>query len=113
MSAHLENYRKQLGLVGVTRKLLWEEYIIDYQQGYSYSQFCFHLQQQLRARRPGMKLEHQPADKLFVDFAESLHYIDPSTGEVIACQVFVACLPFLITVCNRRSQSESLIFCMP
>ena len=69
LSAHLESYRKQLGLVGVTRKLLWEEYIIDYQQGYSYSQFCFHLQRQLRARRPGMKLDHQQADKLFVDFA--------------------------------------------
>ncbi|MBB5638347.1 hypothetical protein HDE68_004276 [Pedobacter cryoconitis] len=52
LSAHLESYSKQLGLVGVTRKLLWEEYIIDYQQGYSYSQFCFHLQQQLRAHRP-------------------------------------------------------------
>ncbi|WP_170132793.1 hypothetical protein [Pedobacter cryoconitis] len=95
LSAHLESYRKQLGLVGVTRKLLWEEYIIDYQQGYSYSQFCFHLQQQLRARRPGMKLEHWPADKLFVYFAgKPLHYIDHSTGEVVACQVFVACLPF-------------------
>lgn len=95
LSDNLESYRKQLGLVGVTRKLLWEEYIIDYQQGYSYSQFCFHLQQQLLARRPGMKLEHQAADKLFVDFAgKPLHYIDHSTGELIACQVFVACLPF-------------------
>lgn len=95
LSDHLESYRKQLGSVGVTRKLLWEEYIIDYQQGYSYSQFCFHLQQQLLARRPGMKLEHLAANKLFVDFAgKPLHYIDHITGELIACQVFVACLPF-------------------
>ena len=43
LSDNLEIYRKQLGLVGVTRKLLWEEYIIDYQQCYSYSRFCFHL----------------------------------------------------------------------
>jgi transposase len=92
---NLESYRKQLGLIGVTRKLLWEQYIIDYQQGYSYSQFCFHLQQQLLARRPGMKLEHLAANKLFVDFAgKPLHYIDQITGELIACQVFVACLPF-------------------
>ena len=95
LSDNLESYRKQLGSVGVTRKLLWEEYIIDYQQGYSYSQFCFHLQQQLLARRPGMKLEHLAANKLFVDFAgKPLHYIDHITGELIACQVFVACLPF-------------------
>jgi hypothetical protein len=42
-----------------------------------------------------MKLEHLPADKLFVDFVgKPLHYIDHLTGELIACQVFVACLPF-------------------
>lgn len=42
-----------------------------------------------------MKLEQEPANKLFVDFASKpLHYVDRSTGELIPCQVFVACLPF-------------------
>lgn len=95
LTDNLEYFVKELKKVGVTRKLLWEEYITVYQNGYAYSQFCYHLQQQLLARKPGMKLQHLPADKLFVDFAgKPLHYIDHLTGEMIACQVFVACLPF-------------------
>ena len=95
LSSKLEYFQAELKRVGVTRKLLWEEYIVLYQQGYSYSQFCFHLSQQLIARKPGMKLEHKPADKLFIDFAgKPLHYVDHSSGELISCQVFVACLPY-------------------
>lgn len=95
LMTRLDYFAGELKRVGVTRKLLWEEYIAVYQQGYAYSQFCFHLGQQLLARKPGMKLEHQAADKLFIDFAgKPLHYIDRLTGELIACQVFVACLPF-------------------
>ena len=42
-----------------------------------------------------MVLEHKPGDKLFMDFAGSkLHYINADTGELIICEVFVACLPF-------------------
>jgi transposase len=42
-----------------------------------------------------MKLEHLAANKLFVHFAgKPLHYIDHITRELIACQVFLACLPF-------------------
>jgi len=37
LSDNLESYRKQLSLVGVTRKLLWEEYIIDCQQAVTLS----------------------------------------------------------------------------
>lgn len=95
LSSKLDYFQAELKRVGVTRKLLWEEYIVFYQQGYSYSQFCFHLSQQLVARRPGMKLEHKPADKLFIDFAgKPLQYVDRLTGELISCQIFVACLPY-------------------
>ena len=95
MSNNLTYYSKQLKGVGVNRMLLYEEYILGYKDGYSYSQFCFHLRQQLIARKPGMRLEHIAGDKLFIDFAgKPMHYINRDTGEVIACQVFVASLPF-------------------
>jgi transposase len=95
LSIHLDYYIAELKRVGVTKKLLWEEYKAAQQPGYGYSQFCFHLHQQTVARRPGMKLEHLPADKLFIDFAgKPLHYINRLTGELIPCQVFVATLPF-------------------
>jgi len=95
LSTQLDYFTAELKRVGVTRKLLWEEYIAAYQSGYAYSQFCFHLSQQLIARKPGMKLEHKAGDKLFIDFAgKPLQYVDRLTGELISCQVFVACLPF-------------------
>ncbi|MFN8255705.1 MAG: hypothetical protein U0W24_08460 [Bacteroidales bacterium] len=41
-----------------------------------------------------MVLTHEPAQKLFVDFAgKKLSYVDKQTGEIIECPVFVACLP--------------------
>ncbi|HQF11026.1 MAG TPA: hypothetical protein PKV22_01985 [Paludibacteraceae bacterium] len=40
-----------------------------------------------------MVLSSTPGDKLLVDFAgDTLSYVDIKTGEMITCQVFVACL---------------------
>lgn len=92
---NLDHYAKELQSVGMTRVLLYEEYEAACKPAYSYPQFCFHLRQQLVARRPGMRLEHLAADKLFVDFAgKQMHYINRETGVVVACQIFVASLPF-------------------
>jgi len=91
----LDYFAKELHRKGVTKMLLWEEYRQDYPQGYSHSQFSFHLAQQLIARKPSMVLEHKAGEKLFIDFAGAkLFYIEPQTGQVIYCQVFVACLPY-------------------
>lgn len=80
---------------GVSKYLLWEEYRQQRPNGYSYSQFCFHLQQQEIAAKPSMVLEHKAGERLFIDFAgKKLHYVDKETGELIPCQVFVACLPY-------------------
>jgi len=95
MSNNLAYYAKELKRVGVSRTVLYDEYISGYPAGYSYSQFCFHLRQQLMAKKPAMHLEHIAGDKLFIDFAgKPMHYINPITGELTACQVFVASLPF-------------------
>lgn len=91
----LDYFEKELGRRGVTRMLLWEEYRREYPGGYGHSQFFFHLSQQLVARRPSMVLEHSAGEKLYVDFAgKPLSYVDTQTGEIINCQVFVACLPY-------------------
>ena len=95
LKSHLDYYEKQLQKHGVTRRVLWEEYLLDYPDGYGYTQFCHHLKQQFIARNPSMVLEHKPAEKLFVDFAgKKLCYVDRQTGEIIWCPVFVACLPY-------------------
>lgn len=86
---------KELNKVGVTRKVLWEEYRQLCSAGYSYTQFCYHLSQYKKAAHPSMVLEHLPGDKLYIDFAgKKLSYVDVQTGEMIECQVFVACLPY-------------------
>jgi len=88
-------FSKELTRVGVTRQLLWEEYLSDYPGGYGHTQFCYHLSQQLIARKPSMVLQHRAGEKLFIDFAgKKLSYVDIDTGEVVPCQVFVACLPY-------------------
>jgi transposase len=91
----LPYFEKELGRKHITRHLLWQEYVMKHPSGYRYTQFCYHLNQQLVARKPTAILTHEAGEKLFVDFAgDRLEYIDIHTGEAILVYVFVACLPF-------------------
>jgi transposase len=93
--SRLEHFFDELKRDGVTKHLLWEEYLQAYPSGYSYSQFCFHLSQHIIAGKPSMVLQHKAGEKLFIDFAgKKLSYINPDTGEIIYSQVFVACFPY-------------------
>lgn len=95
LKSNLDYYEEELKRVGVTKKLLWEEYRLANPGGYSLSQFTHHLAQYQLTKNPSMVLRHEPGEKLFVDFAgKKLSYIDRTTGEIIDCQVFVACLPY-------------------
>lgn len=92
---NVDYYIEELSRTGVNKQLLWEEYRKDHPNGYGYSQFCYHLSQQQVASKPSMVLLHKAGEKLFIDFAgKKLSYIDLQTGEIIYCQVFVACLPY-------------------
>jgi len=91
----LPYFEKELERKHVTRHLLWREYLEKYPSGYRYTQFCYHLSQQLVARKPTAVLIHEAGEKLFVDFAgDTMECIDIETGEVIKVQVFVGCLPY-------------------
>ena len=98
---HFNSRTSELSRTGVTRQLLWQEYLQQHPQGYGYSQYCFRLNEFLKHKDLSMHLEYQAADMIMVDFAgKKQHYVDTSTGECIECQVFVAILPF-----------SGLIFC--
>src|SRR5579859_63083 len=102
ITVHLANAGKELSKTGVTRQLLWQEYLEQHPDGYSYSRYCHHLQQYLKNRDLSMHLEYEPADTIMIDFAgKKQHYRDPTTGEQTPCEVFVAILPF-----------SGLIFCL-
>jgi transposase len=112
----LPYYEQELKRRGVNRQLLWEEYISSHPEGYSRSQFCFHLQQHLDAKKSSMVLSHLPGSCLYVDFAgKKMNYVDKQTGEIIECEVFVACLPysdygFVMAVPSQKS--EDFIYCL-
>lgn len=88
-------FMTELKKKGVTRHLLWEEYSTHKGGYYSYSQFCYHLQQYSRSKQSTMVLHHEAGDKLMIDFSgKKMHYINRDTGELIPCQMYIAILPF-------------------
>src|SRR5882672_3716446 len=116
VTVHFSNAGSELSKTGVTRQLLWREYLNEHPDGYSYSRYCHHLKQYLKNRDLSMHLEYQASDMIMIDFAGKLqHYIDTSTGETIACQVFVAILPFSgLIYCKAvaSQRSEDFLSCI-
>jgi transposase len=100
----------ELSKTGVTRQLLWHEYLGTHPDGYGYSQYCWRLNEYLKQGDLAMHLEYEPGDIMMVDFAgKKLHYTDVETGLRVECQVFVAILPFsgLIFCCAVHSQQTA------
>lgn len=113
----MDFYLRELKRTGVSKRLLWEEYRQRRSEGYGYSQFCWHIQQhQIASTPPSMVLDHKPAEKLYIDFAgKKLSYVDKQTGEVIPCQVFVACLPYSdysFVMAVRSQSTEDFIYAL-
>ena len=64
--------------------------------GYSLTQFRYHLKQNIVAIKPStvLKMLHQPGAKMYIDFAgDKLSYVDMETGELIQVETFAAVLP--------------------
>jgi len=84
---------KELKKRGITRRILWERYLITDPKGYKLSQFKHHYQQWLRRSKPVMHIEHIAGDKMYIDYAgEKLHLVDEHTGEIIDTEVFISVL---------------------
>lgn len=91
----LAYFLSELRDTGVTRQLLWEEYIAQYPDGYRYSQFCHHLNESGKVMQASYHIHHQMAEVMMVDFAgKAMHYFDKATGEQVSCPVLVCVLPF-------------------
>lgn len=99
---HFAYAESELSRTGVTRQLLWKEYIDQHPDGYVYSHYCYHFSQYLRNKDLVMHMEYQAGDLIMVDFAgKKQHYIDRSTGERVEVEVFISVLPF-----------SGMIFCL-
>jgi len=83
----------ELKKTGVTRRLLWEEYISKHPDGLKLSQFSYWYQQWSLAISPVMHFNHKAGDKLFIDYTgKKLQVVDPSTGEVKQAEVIICVL---------------------
>lgn len=113
---HFSTAGSELSKTGVTRQLLWQEYLSNHPDGYSYSRYCYHLNRYLKNQNLSMHLEYKVSDMIMIDFAGKLqHYIDVTTGERISCQVFVSILPFSgLIYCKAvpSQRSEDFLACI-
>ena len=99
---------------GITKQLVYADYITQCPDGYKHSAFLVRLNAYMGMSRPSMRVPHKVGDKLFIDFTgKKLQVVDQQTGEVRDVEVFVAILgcsqlTFVIAVDSQKK--EDLIF---
>ena len=91
--------RKELLRNGVSKKLLWTEYMEDCRlngdEPLMYSQFCYYIQQDEQKHRATMHINRKPGEQVEVDWAgDPAHIIDPDTGEIINAYVFIGVMTY-------------------
>jgi transposase len=91
--------RKELLRNGVSKKLLWTEYMEDCRangdEPLMYSQFCYHIQQDEQKHRATMHINRKPGEQVEVDWAgDPATIIDPDTGEIIKAYLFVGVMTY-------------------
>ena len=91
--------RKELLKNGVSKKLLWTEYMEDCRLNgkgpLMYSQFCYYIQQDEQKRRATMHIGRKPGEQVEVDWAgDPAHITDPDTGEIIDAHLFVGVMTY-------------------
>ena len=90
---------KELLRNGVSKKLLWTEYMEDCRANgddpLMYSQFCYHIQHDEQKRRATMHINRKPGEQVEVDWAgDPATIIDPDTGEILKAYIFVGVMTY-------------------
>jgi transposase len=87
---HVYDELRRFRKFNLTLTQLWVEYKEVQPDGYGYTQFCEHYRRWLGTLDYVMRQEHRAGEKLFIDYCDGLHIVDPKTGELIPTQLFVA-----------------------
>jgi len=113
-SAHLEAMlpalSQKLKKRGVTKGMLYEEYIRNYPDGYKRSRFLELLNRHTGMVKPSVRIPHQAGDKMFIDFTgKKLQIVDKQSGEVKEVEVFVSVLgcsqyTFVTAVASQKKE---------
>src|SRR5438105_11032800 len=64
---HFDAKKDSLHKTGVTKQLLWVEYVTQYPDGYKYSQYCYLFRKYLSDSDPAFHWEYSPAEFTQVD----------------------------------------------
>jgi transposase len=100
---------QELRRVGVTLRLLWEEYLEVHPEGYRYSQFCEIYRRWAKKLKPSMRQVHRAGEKTFIDFSgKQPHIVDRRTGEEIPVELFVAALGASSFTYAEATESQQL-----
>jgi transposase len=95
---------------GVTKQMVYADYIRRYPEGFKPSAFLVRLNTYMGMSKPSMRVPHKVGDKLFIDFTgKRLQIVDPATGEVQDVEVFVAILgcsqlTYVIAVASQKKE---------
>src|SRR5450755_4614558 len=95
---------------GVTKKMVYAQYIKECTSGYKPSAFLVRLNAYTSMGKPSMRVPHKVGDKLFIDFTgKRLHIVDIHSGEMREVEVFVAILgysqlTFVIAVDSKKKE---------
>ena len=94
-----EHVHQELKRVGVTLKLLHEEYVDRCQRDgeipMGKTKFNEGYSEYTIANKLTNHIEHKPGEKAEVDWSgKTMHYVDTSTGEIITVYLFVGTLPY-------------------
>ncbi len=99
MKPDCEYIRRELMRNGVTKKLLWTEYMeLCRQSGKEplmYTQFCYYIQEDEKKRHATMHIPRKPGEQIEVDWAgDPAHIIDPNTGKITDVSVFIGAFSY-------------------
>ncbi|MGJ1397462.1 hypothetical protein ACR78K_23690, partial [Sphingobacterium multivorum] len=84
LSSQFSKIQQELKRPGATLQTLWQNYLLEYPDGYRYTQFTTHYRKWRGKIKASGKLDHKAGEKLFVDFTgKKMSYVDRGTGEVI------------------------------
>jgi len=116
LMAFLEGVHKARHHPGFTFQYHHREYVNTHSNPYSETQFIEHYRRKYTREKGSMKLEHQPGNEMFIDYAgKKLSVVDKNTGEIKDVEVFVAILPnsqyTYVKACYSQKR-EDLIGCI-
>lgn len=90
LQERISEYIKRLKARETTRRSLYEEYLRNRPQGYSYCSFCLYLRREREVKVPVGRIDHIAGDQMYVDFAgDKLYISDRNTGDKVPVEVLL------------------------